>query len=203
VGIAAEPYPPLSYAPVSYQPVVSMGGRMVAVAARGLDILDLTCGQVAEWRRRPGWERLAISVSVSALELADPGLADRLASALRDHGLPSDAAKLTTAYGSLVGQDVVRKGLTFQVVRLEHCVVGGLGRNSVDAAIAESMIALAHHLGLLVVADGVEWVGQLDVLRELGCDFGQGSYWSPPVCAEGLGLVLDEWSATGLPITAG
>jgi EAL domain-containing protein (putative c-di-GMP-specific phosphodiesterase class I) len=50
-----------------------------------------------------------------------------------------------------------------------------------------AIIDLAHALGLAVVAEGVETEEQATVLREMGCDIGQGYLWSRPVPAVELG----------------
>ncbi len=181
-----------------YQPVVTMGGRIVAVAADGPDLLEPACGHLAAWRRRPGWEDLTATISVSRGDLSGPELGERLAAVLSGYGFPPGTVTLNTDYPSLLG----RKDLPFQTVTIERCVVAGLRCNEVDRAIAASLVGLAHQLGLRAVADGVERVDQLDILRELDCDLARGCYWSPPVGPEDFGRLLDDWVATGLPITA-
>ena len=52
-----------------------------------------------------------------------------------------------------------------------------------DAAIVRATIDLAHHMGLVVTAEGVEHASVLKALRQLGCDMAQGYYISPPLPA--------------------
>ena len=55
--------------------------------------------------------------------------------------------------------------------------------NADDASIVLGIIALAHSLGLEVVAEGVETKDQYEALERLGCDLMQGYLWSPPMPA--------------------
>ncbi|MBV8528906.1 MAG: EAL domain-containing protein [Candidatus Dormibacteraeota bacterium] len=65
---------------------------------------------------------------------------------------------------------------------------GGDGRSS----LLETMVNMAHVLGLEVVAEGVETSAQEEYLRQHGCDFGQGYLFSKPVMAEELSVLLAE-----------
>jgi EAL domain-containing protein (putative c-di-GMP-specific phosphodiesterase class I) len=53
---------------------------------------------------------------------------------------------------------------------------------------------MAHSLGLPVIAEGIEAPAQLRRLRVLGCEFGQGHLFSPPVSAAGMADLLARWS---------
>jgi EAL domain-containing protein (putative c-di-GMP-specific phosphodiesterase class I) len=196
-------------AALTFEPVLTMGGRMVAVEARGPGSFEAACADLAAWRQRPGWERLAVTVRLSGHQLSDPSRIDELHRTLEEHGLPPEAFLLRTGYPTLLG---LRRP-PVAVLELERTLVAELGRggsvravgqeNDVARALVASMIGLAHQLKLRVLAVGVERVEQLDVLRELGCDLGQGFYWSAPVRSEEMIGLLDGWVATGLPITAG
>jgi EAL domain-containing protein (putative c-di-GMP-specific phosphodiesterase class I) len=60
------------------------------------------------------------------------------------------------------------------MLKIDGTFVAGLGDEAQDASIAAAVISLAHALGLTTVAEAIETEQQLDVLRELGCDLGQG-----------------------------
>ena len=57
----------------------------------------------------------------------------------------------------------------------------GLGEDAEDTAIVRMVVDLAHTLGMEVVAEGVEIEEQAALLREMGCDFGQGFHFSRPL----------------------
>jgi EAL domain-containing protein (putative c-di-GMP-specific phosphodiesterase class I) len=61
-----------------------------------------------------------------------------------------------------------------------------------DLALVRGIIAMTHGLNQRVIAEGVETTGQRDLLRRLGCDFGQGFLYSRPMAAHELGATLAE-----------
>jgi EAL domain-containing protein (putative c-di-GMP-specific phosphodiesterase class I) len=71
-------------------------------------------------------------------------------------------------------------------VNIDRAFVSGLGSNRRDAVIAEAIVSLAHALQLTVGAEGIQTDRQAEWLRTLGCDQGQGPYWSSPLSASDL-----------------
>jgi EAL domain-containing protein (putative c-di-GMP-specific phosphodiesterase class I) len=109
-----------------------------------------------------------------------------------------------TGYSSLTHL----KRFPIDTLKLDGSLVAGLGtgRDADTTAIARAVIGLAHSLGLSVIAEGVEQPDQAEDLRALGCAFGQGNYFSPPLSASAftqlllnvdIGVDLDT-----LPLTA-
>jgi len=84
-----------------------------------------------------------------------------------------------TGYSSLVHL----REFPLSAVKIDRSFVAGLDHDRGNAAIVKAVIDLAHALGLTVVAEGVETGPELDALRALGCDFGQGFLLAPPVAA--------------------
>jgi len=84
-----------------------------------------------------------------------------------------------TGYSSL--SHLVR--LPISTVKIDRSFVRDLLSVPEHAAVAASVIALGHRLGLLVVAEGVETIGERSVLRDEGCDAIQGFLYSRPVTA--------------------
>jgi EAL domain-containing protein (putative c-di-GMP-specific phosphodiesterase class I) len=72
------------------------------------------------------------------------------------------------------------------VLKIDKSFVDDVTTNSADAAIALSVISLAHNLNMRVIAEGVETREQVQFLTERGCDEMQGYYFSRPVNAEGF-----------------
>ncbi len=74
-------------------------------------------------------------------------------------------------------------------MKIERTFVDGLGTDGRDAVIIEAVVSLAHALRLKVTAENVETSRQVEWLRTLGCDYGQGYHWSAPLAAADL----EEW----------
>ena len=66
------------------------------------------------------------------------------------------------------------------LVKIDSTFIKGLGRDDHDEAIVAAIIAVARKLGRKVVAEGIERPVQAEVLRSLGCDYGQGYLFGPP-----------------------
>lgn len=87
-----------------------------------------------------------------------------------------------TGYSSL---SYLRK-YSFDVLKIDRSFVIGITLKKSDCNLVKATIAMAHSLGLLVVAEGVEMREQLTLLEELGCDLAQGYYFSKPIPAKEL-----------------
>jgi len=75
-------------------------------------------------------------------------------------------------------------------IKIDQSLVGGLATDSEDFVICETIISMAHKLGMRVVAEGVETKEQRDLLLKAGCDFGQGYLFSKPVPVEEFEALL-------------
>ena len=84
------------------------------------------------------------------------------------------------------------KRFPIDVLKIDRSFVRDIHENADDAAIAHAVIAMGHRLGMRVVAEGVENLAQLALLREYGCDALQGFYFSRPVPAEEFTLMLRQ-----------
>jgi EAL domain-containing protein (putative c-di-GMP-specific phosphodiesterase class I) len=73
-----------------------------------------------------------------------------------------------------------------------------LSRVNEDDEMVRTILALGHNLGLKVVAEGVETLEQVDMLRALGCDYGQGYYFSKPITAQEATMLLEKHSGASL-----
>ena len=80
---------------------------------------------------------------------------------------------------SRVGRYLQR--LPLNKLKIDKCFIDNVGTNSGSVPITETMILLAHNLGLYVVAEGVETIEQCAYLRKLDCDLFQGFYFSRPM----------------------
>jgi len=123
-------------------------------------------------------ERLTLEITESAL-MVDPDQALKVLGQLDGLGVRISIDDFGTGYSSL---GYLRR-LPVHEVKIDKSFVLGLGAttNLKDQAIVRSIIAMAHALGLAVVAEGVERRETWDTLRALGCDLVQGYYMSRPL----------------------
>jgi len=84
------------------------------------------------------------------------------------------------------------KRFPVDTLKIDRSFIKGLGHNREDTAIVHAVIAFAKALHLSVTAEGVETAEQLSQLRVLGCDRGQGYYFSEPLTADALDLLINR-----------
>ena len=80
------------------------------------------------------------------------------------------------------------------MIKVDRSFVRGIEHDAKDAAITANLVSLAHALGLLAIAEGIESDGQLTSLRELGCDLAQGFLFARPPAPEQIDRLLAERS---------
>jgi EAL domain-containing protein (putative c-di-GMP-specific phosphodiesterase class I) len=85
------------------------------------------------------------------------------------------------------------KKFPIDYVKIDRSFVRELGTSSQDEALCRAIIVMAHSLGMQVIAEGIENQRQLGMLQEMGCDFGQGYYFSPPLRAEAFTVWHHAW----------
>jgi EAL domain-containing protein (putative c-di-GMP-specific phosphodiesterase class I) len=76
------------------------------------------------------------------------------------------------------------------VLKIDRSFVRDLAHDSGDRAIAQSVVNLANNLDMQTVAEGVEDLEQLEILRQIGCTYIQGFYYSRPVPADRIPEVV-------------
>lgn len=166
--------------------------------------------------------RLSLAVNLSTRDLNNMQLPAQIAHLLSSHGLEAKALKLEITEGSLM-QDperaelVVKKlaamglhlaiddfgtgysslaylrQLPVQELKIDRSFVMFMDKNSGDASIVKSTIDLAHNLGLMVVAEGIENEYVLNQLARLGCNEGQGYFIGKPMPEKDFSIWLQRW----------
>jgi diguanylate cyclase (GGDEF)-like protein/PAS domain S-box-containing protein len=136
---------------------------------------------------RPGDLELEITESIT---METPELIAATLRQFRELGVVLAIDDFGTGYSSLSRL----KLLPIQRIKLDRSFVRDIETDANDAAICKATIAMAHSLGLGLVAEGVETAAQLEYLRELGCDEIQGFYFSRPLPAEELFAYLESFS---------
>jgi len=185
------------------------------------------CRQMRSWQSMDSaMGSLYVSVNLSSRQLADSGLVGNLRSVLQETGMQPAGlrlelnesvamtnASLTANVISQVrqlGVGVILDGfgtgpsslrqlrqLSVEALKIDRSLVNELPANRGRGDLVELIITLAHKLGVKAVAEGVETANQLERLRELGCDLGQGHLFSRPLEAKAAQQFVGQQRASG------
>jgi diguanylate cyclase (GGDEF)-like protein/PAS domain S-box-containing protein len=149
----------------------------VNVSPRQLGTAGLA-DEVGEVCERHGWPVSSLALELTETELvADADLALRALSALSDLGVRLCVDDFGTGYSSLS----YLHRFPMDIVKIDRSFVASIGKEASGVAIATGVVSMAHALDLVAVAEGIETDEQLEVLRELGCDWGQGFLFAQPM----------------------
>ncbi|MCP4768210.1 MAG: EAL domain-containing protein [Gammaproteobacteria bacterium] len=118
-------------------------------------------------------QALCVEISETLLMNANDRISNRLLD-FRDAEIQVSIDDFGTGYSSLA----YIKQFDIDYLKIDHSFVRNLGRGQNDQALCEATIVMAHKLGIQVIAEGVETEAQDQLLREIGCDFGQGPLYS-------------------------
>ena len=187
---------------------VPLAERLGLAAAMGERVLRRAVAQLGEWSNgTDAQRRLGLSVNLSPDDLTDT-LAGRVAGLCEHHGadphrlrfeltetaVMGDIDRACSVLGALreFGAEValddfgtghaslaILRDLPVDVVKIDQSFVSRLP-GEVDTSIVRFIVGLAHELGLRTVAEGIETDAQLEVVRSLGCDLGQGMLFGGP-----------------------
>jgi diguanylate cyclase (GGDEF)-like protein len=146
---------------------------VVGVVARALD------------RARLGPGLLCLEVTESTV-MRDVELAVATIGDLKALGVTVSIDDFGTGYSSLA----YLRRLPLDEIKVDKSFVDGLGHDPEDTAIVAAVVAMAHALDLVVVAEGVETEEQMQALRTLGCEYVQGYYLGCPQPPEALDALL-------------
>jgi diguanylate cyclase (GGDEF)-like protein len=130
--------------------------------------------------------------------ISDPGRSIKALEEIRRLGVTVSIDDFGTGYSSLA----YLRNLPIDEVKIDRSFVAGLTNNPADRSIVESTISLAHSLGFVVVAEGIEDEQTLDRLRGLGCDFAQGYHLGRPKRAAELHDAFSELASVTTPAGA-
>jgi diguanylate cyclase (GGDEF)-like protein/PAS domain S-box-containing protein len=191
-------------------------------------VLAQATAALATWRATAPGRDIHVAVNISPRQLAAVGLPHTVRAAAEEAGVPASAVCLELTESSLADSDVavvtLRRlkdvgvelaiddfgtGFSFlshlsrfplDHLKVDRTFIAGLPDRHEHRVIVDSVLGLAHALGLETVAEGIERADQRRLLTELGCDVGQGFLWSPAVpAAEALAMVRAEAARSASP----
>jgi diguanylate cyclase (GGDEF)-like protein len=203
--------------PLDFIPLAEETGLIVPI---GEWVLRTACRQAQAWHRA-GFPRFQVAVNLSGRQLQHRDLAKLVKKVLKEtglnprhldleltesllmhntgetlaameelhtHGAAFSMDDFGTGYSSLA----YLKRFPIDTLKIDQSFVRDIPTDPDDAAIAQAIIAMAHSLGIRVIAEGVETAKQLAFMRAHQCDGMQGYYFSKPVPAEAMTRLLQE-----------
>jgi diguanylate cyclase (GGDEF)-like protein len=200
-------------APIEFIPIAEDTGLICELGAWALNeaLLELR-GWVKDGVVAPD---ATISVNVSPRQIADPGFADVVRSALDQSGIDSSLLWLEMTESMMLEEPELAESTLRQIremgvrlalddfgtgysslsllqqfpiqrIKIDRAFVNGIAEQGNDRSLVRTIIAMANSMGLDLVAEGVETIQQLQALRELNCDKAQGFLISHPVPADAM-----------------
>ncbi len=210
--------------PAQFIPLAEESGLILDI---GEWALREACSVLKRWRLN-GLDQLTMAVNVSSLQLLRGNLPKQVARALVESGVPPEMLQLELTESVIManaGQtsatlDALRslgvglaiddfgtgysslaylKRLPINTLKIDKEFIGDLTRDADDEAITTTVIAMAHSLGLTVIAEGVETEAQMQFLRGRGCDEIQGYWLSRPLEAASCLSFIRAWAPHSVP----
>ncbi|MCP5374401.1 MAG: EAL domain-containing protein, partial [Hyphomicrobiales bacterium] len=198
-----------SVSPERFIPVAEGSGLIIPI---GEWVLRRACREAARLGEKTG-RPLRMAVNVSSRQFRGTNLAETVAAALDDAGLPADRLELEITESLLIEEESeaatglmklrelgVRlsiddfgtgysalgylKRFPVDTLKIDRSFINEVTRNREDATLTRAAIAMAHSLGMEVIAEGVETEEQLDFLKALGCEYAQGYLFGKPLPAD-------------------
>jgi len=212
--------------PMDFIPVAEDTGQILAI---GQWALHEACRQMRRWQKRyPSDPSLSISVNLSGRQFTQPNLIEQVREILADTKLDPRSLKLEItesvvmenidtatemlkqlrALGVQLSIDDFGTGYSslsylhrfpIDTLKIDRSFVTQMVDNNENIEIVRTIVMLAQNLGMDVVAEGVETKEQLALLRKLGCENGQGYFFSRPVSVGGAEKIISDTYTHALP----
>ena len=201
--------------PSEFVPLAEEAGLMLSIGGWGL---RTAAAQARAWRDQ-GLALRRVAVNVSLCQLVRGDLAQVVREVLQESGIDASMLELELSERGVLRSDpeILRqlrairalgvrlaiddfgtgnsavaylKQFPIDILKIDQSFVRGVGSSPEDAAITSATIAMARQLGLRVVAEGVEELGQMEFLRSHGCSEYQGFLFSPAVPPDAFARIL-------------
>ncbi len=198
-------------------PLAEETGLIIPIGAW---VLNEACRLGTLWRKN-GWAVKRIAVNMSALQFSGPDFLETVAGALAASGYPAELLELELTESSVLRdiagsiQRMTRlrelgvriaiddfgtgysslnylRSLPVSSLKIDQTFLRDLTAHSTTLTVVKAIVSLAHQMGLTVVAEGVETAGELELLRDAGCDCVQGHLFCPSIRVDQVEKLLAD-----------
>jgi diguanylate cyclase (GGDEF)-like protein len=207
--------------PAKFIPLAEETGLIVGI---GQWVMREACQQLRNWQQQfPLNPPLTMSVNLSTQQLAQPELIDQIQGILQDTSLAPNCLKLEITESAIMAkldqaistlQQLKALGLKISIddfgtgysslaylyqfpidtLKIDRSFISRMDTDFEHLEIVKTIVQLAWNLGMDVIAEGAETKQQTEQLRMLGCDFGQGYFFSKPVDSQTAERLVSELS---------
>lgn len=213
--------------PSRFIPIAEQSNLIVEIGAY---VLRRVCLQLSEWQREH-LPLVPVSVNISVRQFEMTPLASVVSGLAQELGIDAsllhfeitESAAMQNSQQQLGSLQALRnlgsriliddfgtgysslsylKHLPIDTLKIDRAFVRDMASDANDAAIVRAIVGVAKSLGLMLVAEGIESAEQLDCLRRLGCECGQGFFFSPSVSAEDCRNMLWQLRGPRAPLEA-
>ena len=190
--------------PAQFIPLAESSGLINEL---GTWVINQACTDCAQLRQQ-GFSELRVAVNLSVVQFKDGQLQQRIAAALQNANIPAQALELELTESLLVDDtDHILQQLSSisamgvklaiddfgtgysnlsylrsfnaSILKIDRSFIGSSEQWQNNAPLVSAIIQMASSLGMTTIAEGIETAEMADTLRQLGCNEGQGYYWSP------------------------
>jgi diguanylate cyclase (GGDEF)-like protein/PAS domain S-box-containing protein len=202
--------------PAEFIPLAEETGLILPI---GLWVLKTTCAQLKLWENNPQFQHLQLAINVSAKQFQQVDFVEQITAVLQCNALKPNRLKLELTESVVIDdiKDAIHKmnalrkiGLRFSMddfgtgysslayltqlpldqLKIDQSFIHNIGIRPADSVIVQTIIGMAHNLGVDVIAEGVETEAQRAFLEQHGCLSCQGYLFSKPVPIEEFELLL-------------
>lgn len=204
--------------PDEFIPLAEETGLVIEIGAW---VLREACMQLREWQVALGKDSLSMSVNLSGKQLTQTGLIRQIENTLREAELDPTWLRLEITESVVMENAELATNTLLQlrdlgvhlsiddfgtgysslsylhrfpvnILKIDRSFIGRMARGDENSEIVKTICTLANNLGMEVVAEGVETREQLELLRSLKCEYGQGYFFSKPITAEAATALVRE-----------